>query len=102
MTRPSADVAFSCSSQTLLGENVFVGGNHPLLGNWAPRPDAFNALLNMSNDGTSSYPTWNSLTMRFPVNLTLEYKFGKTWQDSQKINVWEPGDNQQLTVTASS
>ncbi|RZI45644.1 carbohydrate-binding module family 20 domain-containing protein [Candidatus Finniella inopinata] len=56
---------------------VFVCGNHPILGNWSTRPDSLNGLLRkQSYSSNPPFPsTWTSLPLWFPSGVSLKYKF---------------------------
>jgi hypothetical protein len=98
----SADHIFSTKRETLLGQRIFVAGNHPVLGNWSCRADGLNGLLNKQShtpDG-SIYPIWKSLTLRFPMGISLEYKYVKA-SESGEIITWDSGDNQVAIVNSS-
>lgn len=100
VNQTTTNTTFRRSTTTECGEMIFVVGNHPSLGNWSPRPDGFNGLLNTKSNGesgVSSFSLWESLPMRFPKNLCLEYKF-VTVREGQ-ITAWMPkGENLSFTV----
>jgi alpha-amylase len=74
-------VSFAVNAQTIWGENIFVEGNRPELGNW----DTNNGLALSA----ATYPIWRG-TVNLPANLTFEYKYIKK-NGSQVI--WETGAN---------
>ncbi|RZI46421.1 carbohydrate-binding module family 20 domain-containing protein [Candidatus Finniella inopinata] len=86
------------------GQQLFVLGNHPLLGNWSARPDFLNIMMNLSSTG-NMYPKWQTIPISFPSEYSVSYKFAKgTVDDNQQrtINEWEPGNNRTLNVNAGS
>ncbi|RZI45645.1 carbohydrate-binding module family 20 domain-containing protein [Candidatus Finniella inopinata] len=104
------DVTFSVPSPSFISNTyktnqVFVVGNHPLLGNWAPRLDLLNGLLRNQNyynptaTGLTFPPTWTSLPLRFPQNVSLQYKF--VVANGGKITRWESGSNRSYTVSGT-
>jgi len=65
---PTVSVSFNVQATTVIGENVFLAGSVPELGNWSPD----NAIpLSPTN-----YPTWNA-TVTLPGYTTVEYKYIK-------------------------
>jgi len=83
-------VLFSESATTAYGENIFVVGSLPQLGNWDPS----NAIpLNPVN-----YPVWGA-TVYLPPNTPFEYKFIR--KESNGAIVWESDPNRQDTTPAS-
>jgi len=83
-------VVFSETATTTYGENIFVVGSVPQLGNWNPS----NAVpLNPVN-----YPVWGA-TVYLPPNTPFEYKFIRK-ESNGAIN-WESDPNRQDTTPAS-
>lgn len=77
---PNRGVLFTVNNaETVLGENVYVSGNHPSLGNWDP-----DYAVKLE---PSQYPTWTITIEGVPNNQPVEFKFIKkngdqvTWQD---------------------
>jgi|GEM_PF-5182163 len=101
------DVTFKAScSTTVTGDLVFIVGNHPLLGNWGARPDSLNGLLCQKSyptlaDSGVTWPNWTSLPLRFPVGMSLQYKFAvaNTQANNGSIKKWESGANRTYAVT---
>lgn len=83
-------IIFHVSAQTNFGENIYIVGNIPELGNWDP-DHCTEALLN------PNYPEW-FLPVSVPANTTIEFKFIK--KDAQGNVIWESGENR--TITSSS
>ncbi|TFK64214.1 glycoside hydrolase [Pluteus cervinus] len=83
-------VSFAQTATTTFGENIYVTGSIPQLGNWDP---ASSLLL-----GTASYPVW-TLTVNIPPNTTFQYKFIR--KETNGSVVWESDPNRQDTVPAS-
>lgn len=88
---PTASVNFSCANgDTVWGQNVYVVGDVPELGNW----NTDNAVkLEPDN-----YPTWLATINDLPVNTTIEWKCIK--RDVGDV-VWESGSNNVVTTPAS-
>lgn len=85
------DVTFTVDeAYTEWGQNVYVVGNIPELGNWDPAK-----AIKMSPD---AYPTW-TVTTSLPANTTIEFKFIKI-DDSGNV-IWEQGANRVYTVPGS-
>lgn len=74
-------VSFAAEAYTVWGENVYVAGNRPELGNWDP--------ANAFPLSAATYPIWRG-TVNLPANTTFEYKYIKR-NGSQVI--WETGSN---------
>ncbi|KAN0114196.1 Glycoside hydrolase superfamily [Russula decolorans] len=90
LTAQQVSVVFSENATTTYGENVFVVGSLPQLGNW----DSSNAIpLDPTN-----YPVWGA-TVYLPPNTDFEYKFIR--KDSNGNIVWESDPNRQDTTPGS-
>jgi alpha-amylase len=74
-------VSFAVEALTVWGENVFVAGNRPELGNW--NTDNGLAL------SAATYPIWRG-TVNLPPNTTFEYKYVK--KNGGQV-IWETGAN---------
>ena len=85
-------VIFHLNASTNYGENIYVVGNVPELGNWDV-DKCTEALLN------PNYPEWY-LPVSVPVNSTIEFKFIK--KDSAGNVIWESGSNHVLTTSSDS
>lgn len=83
-------IVFHVTAETQYGENIYIVGNIPELGNWDP-DYCTEAMLN------PNYPEW-FLSVSVPVGTTIEFKFIK--KDASGNITWESGTNR--TVTSSS
>jgi alpha-amylase len=72
---------------TWYGQNVFLVGSIPALGNWDP-----SQALPLS---AADYPTW-SVTVTLPAHTYFEYKFIK--KDPDGTITWESGPNRSYTT----
>ena len=91
---PTVNVDFSCENgHTYRGQSVYVVGNTPIVGNWAPSGG-------VKLDPTA-YPTWNG-TIPVPAGIALEWKCVKREEADPGAGIhWEPGDNNTLAIPAS-
>lgn len=85
-------IIFHISAQTNYGENIYIVGNIPELGNWNP-DHCTEAMLN------PNYPEW-FLPVSVPANTEIEFKFIK--KDAQGNVTWESGANRVITSSADS
>jgi hypothetical protein len=85
-------VIFHVNASTVSGENVYISGNIPELGNWDPTK-ATEAMLN------PSYPDW-FLPVSVPKNTTFQFKFIK--KNAAGTVIWEGGSNRSFTSSSSS
>ena len=83
-------IVFHVTAATQYGENIYIVGNIPELGNWNPN-NCTEAMLN------PNYPEW-LLSVSVPAGTTIEFKFIK--KDASGNITWESGTNR--TVTSSS
>ncbi|KAF8632286.1 hypothetical protein AX17_004885 [Amanita inopinata Kibby_2008] len=83
-------VTFNEGATTTFGENIFLVGSIPELGNWAPA-----SSIPLSS---ASYPTW-SVTLNMPASQTFQYKFIRKETDGSIV--WESDPNRQSTTVAS-
>jgi alpha-amylase len=89
----SVNVAFTVrNATTVMGQNVYLVGNIPGLGNW-------NVSQAFGPGSTANYPHWG-FTVNLPVGTTFEYKAIK--RDAANNVVWESGANRTYTVSASN
>ena len=79
------EVKFDVESETAFGENVFVSGNVPELGNW-------DSSLALGFD-SASYPDWK-LSVYLKPGTEVEYKYLK--KNNAGRVVWESGVNRKL------
>ena len=91
-TSSAVAVTFNENATTAFGQNVFVVGDHPLLGVWNT-----NLATALSSGG---YPVW-STTVWLPKNTTIQYKYIKKNPDGSVT--WEGSSNRMVnTGTAST
>ena len=85
------DVVFIChNGETFWGQNVYVVGSIPELGNW----DTDKAkILNPEN-----HPDWGSTLSHLPPDTYIEWKCIK--RDGAGNVEWQPGDNNKFTTAA--
>jgi len=85
----SVNIAFSiCNAETYWGQNVYLVGNIPELGNWNPAQAVGPATC-------FEYPTWN-LNVQLPAGTAIEFKAIK--KDENGNVVWMSGDNLRYTT----
>lgn len=85
-------VIFHVQAETNYGENIYIVGNIPELGNWDP-DNCTEALLN------PNYPEW-FLPVSVPAGTQIEFKFIK--KDSTGAITWESGENRVITSSPDS
>jgi glycosidase len=85
-------VIFHVTATTVSGENVYVSGSIPELGNWDPTK-ATEVMLN------PSYPAW-FLPISVPKSTTFQFKFIK--KNAAGAVTWEGGTNRSFTSSSSS
>lgn len=78
------------NAATYFGQNVFVVGNLPALGNWNPA-----AAVPLSS---AAYPVWRA-TISLPANTAVQYKYLK--KNGAEV-VWESDPNRVRTTPAGS
>jgi len=83
-------VIFSETATTTLGENIFVVGSVPQLGNWDPS--------NAIPLDPVHYPAWGA-TVYLPPNTAFQYKFIR--KETNGNIVWESDPNREDTTPAS-
>ena len=88
--QPQATVSFKVNAPTVWGQNVYLVGNHPLLGAWNPQ-----SAIRMA---PVPYPVW-SLTLSLPAATTFQYKYVKLDQAGNVL--WESDPNRSITTPAS-
>ncbi|MFJ9826479.1 carbohydrate-binding module family 20 domain-containing protein [Streptomyces sp. NPDC101160] len=86
----TAGASFNVNATTVPGQNIYVTGNRPELGNWAPA-----AALKLD---PASYPVWK-LDASLPAGTAFEYKYLR--KDAAGNVTWESGANRTATVPAS-
>jgi alpha-amylase len=87
----SVQVTFSEYATTYWGQNVFVVGSIPALGNW--NPDSAVAL------SSATYPTWVGAAI-LPANTTFQYKYLKKNPDGSVT--WESDPNRTYTTSTTN
>jgi alpha-amylase len=92
VTQSSSTVAvtFDVNATTNFGQNVFVVGSIPALGNWNT-----GSAIALSS---ATYPVWSG-TVTIPANTTFQYKYIKKNPDGSIT--WESDPNQSYTTGAS-
>ncbi len=91
-TWPKVKVNFEVFAETFYGQDVFITGNHPALGDWTRQGPG----LRLRTDG-ASYPTWKTdAALELPFGTSLEFKLIK--RDGHGNVVWDGGPNQLLVA----
>ena len=85
-------IVFHISASTQYGDNIYITGNIPELGNWDVNK-CTEAMLN------PNYPEW-FLPVSVPVGTTIEFKFIR--KDPAGNVTWESGPNRTITSSSSS
>lgn len=93
-TPKDTTVIFYESATTTFGENIFLLGSIPQLGNW----DTSNAVALSASDYTNSNNLW-FVTISLPAGLSFEYKYIRKEADGSII--YESGANRRYTVPAN-
>ncbi|UUN26531.1 carbohydrate-binding module family 20 domain-containing protein [Streptomyces sp. FIT100] len=81
--------SFGVNATTVPGENIYVTGNQPALGNWSP-----GSALKLDPAG---YPVWK-LDVALPAGTSFEYKYLR--KDAAGNVTWESGANRTAAVPA--
>jgi alpha-amylase len=91
-TTPPSTVpeTFKETKTTVWGQNVFVVGSIPALGNWAPA-----SAVPLSS---ATYPVW-AATVNLPANTAFEYKY--IVKDGSGNVTWESGGNRAANTGSS-
>ncbi len=87
---PAVATSFNVEASTYWGQNVFVVGSIPALGNWDP--------ANAVPLSSAAYPIWRA-TVNLPPNTTFHYKYLKKNPDGTVT--WESDPNRSHTTPAS-
>jgi alpha-amylase len=77
------------NATTFFGQNVFVVGNVPALGNWDPA-----AAVALSS---AAYPVWRA-TVSLPGGTAVQYKYIKKYGSEV---IWESDPNRTRTTPAA-
>ncbi len=89
---PKVTVDFSVMAHTFMGQEVYVTGDHPALGNWTTEGPGLKL-----NTAPGRYPTWESGgSLDLPFGTQFSYKVVKKNPDGSLE--WEPGQNSFLIV----
>ena len=89
---PKVEVDFSVVAHTFMGQDVYITGDHPSLGNWLQ--DGPGMKLNTA---PGRYPTWESGgSLKLPFGSKFEFKVVKKGPDGSIE--WQPGRNGVLIV----
>lgn len=86
----ASGASFNVSATTVTGQNIYVTGNQPALGNWNPA-----GALKLD---PASYPVWK-LDVALPAGTAFEYKYLR--KDAAGSVTWETGANRSATVPTS-
>jgi len=84
---PTVAVTFHENATTVFGQNVFLVGSIPALGNWNP--------ANAVPLSSATYPIW-SAAVSLPANTSFQYKYIKKNPDGSII--WESDPNRSFTT----
>ncbi|GAB2693770.1 carbohydrate-binding module family 20 domain-containing protein [Kitasatospora kifunensis] len=82
--------SFNENKTTSWGQNVYLAGSIPALGNWDP-----NAAIPLSS---ANYPVWGG-TLSLPANTSFQYKY--LIKDSSGNVTWEGGGNHSASTGSS-
>jgi glucoamylase len=93
-TPTSVAVTFDEIATTSYGENVYIAGSIPQLGNW----DTSNAVPLSASKYTSSNNLWY-VTVNLPAGTTFQYKYFR--KESDGSIVWESDPNRSYTVPSA-
>ncbi|MYQ30440.1 carbohydrate-binding module family 20 domain-containing protein [Streptomyces sp. SID4956] len=86
----TSGASFAVNATTTWGQNIYVTGNRPELGNWSP-----GSALKLD---PASYPVWK-LTVDLPAGTSFEYKYIR--KDEAGNVTWESGGNRTATGGSS-
>jgi alpha-amylase len=89
-------VTFKATASTVMGQNVYVVGNHAALGSWSPA--SAKAMTVVPGTGSGQSNQWQA-TFSLPAGTALEYKYIK--RDGGGNTVWESGSNRVFTTPAA-
>ncbi|AVT33614.1 alpha-amylase [Plantactinospora sp. BC1] len=87
---PAVAATFAVTATTVWGENVFVTGNVPALGNWDP--------ANGVPLSSAGYPVWRG-TVDLPAGTTVQYKYVK--RNGGQV-VWESDPNRSRSTPSAA
>jgi alpha-amylase len=86
----SAGASFAVNATTVVGQNIYVTGNQPALGNWNPA-----GAVKLD---PSAYPVWKA-DVNLAAGTSFEYKYIR--KDGAGNVTWESGANRTATVPSS-
>ncbi|MEU9316650.1 carbohydrate-binding module family 20 domain-containing protein [Streptomyces sp. NPDC048295] len=86
----TSGASFGVNATTQLGQNVYVTGNQPALGNWSTA-----GALKLD---PATYPVWK-LDVAMPAGTSFEYKYIR--KDASGNVTWESGANRTATVPST-
>ncbi|MFF3322744.1 carbohydrate-binding module family 20 domain-containing protein [Streptomyces sp. NPDC002889] len=89
-TPATSGASFNVNATTVVGQDIYVTGNHSALGNWNT-----GSALKLDPAG---YPVWK-LDVTLPAGMSFEYKYLR--KDGSGTVTWEGGINRTATVPAS-
>ncbi|MFJ8665690.1 carbohydrate-binding module family 20 domain-containing protein [Streptomyces sp. NPDC093600] len=89
-SKTATGASFAVDATTVPGENIYVTGDRPELGNWST-----SSALKLDS---SSYPVWK-LDVSLPAGTTFAYKYLR--KDASGNVTWETGANRTATVPSS-
>ena len=92
---PRVSVDFSVMAHTFMGQDVYITGDHPALGNWTEEGPGLKL-----NTGPGRYPFWESGgTLELPFGTQFEFKVVK--RNPNGSIEWQQGKNGFLIVDPS-
>ncbi|MGW7284372.1 carbohydrate-binding module family 20 domain-containing protein [Streptomyces sp. NPDC054847] len=86
----SAGASFAVNATTVVGQNIYVTGNQPALGNWNPA-----GAVKLD---PAAYPVWKA-DVNLAAGTPFEYKYIR--KDGAGNVTWESGANRTATVPSS-
>jgi alpha-amylase len=86
----SAGASFAVNATTVVGQNIYVTGNQPALGNWNPA-----GAVKLD---PAAYPVWKA-DVNLAAGTSFEYKYIR--KDGAGNVTWESGANRTATVPSS-
>lgn len=87
--QPQTTATFTVRAEIEPGQEIYLVGDHPLLGAWIPT-----SAIKMS---PRNYPEWN-VTVSLPSKQTFRYKYLK--RSAQGEPVWETGESRTLDTAS--
>ncbi|MGH8022283.1 MAG: glycoside hydrolase family 15 protein, partial [Limisphaerales bacterium] len=89
--QPQTTVSFRVALPTLLGQSIYLVGDHPDMGAWTPQSGVPMSPISGS--------IW-AVTLSLPASTTFQYKYVKIDQNGNVA--WETGANRTLTTPAAA